>query len=79
MQFCCVEVNQCTLKLRQIAFKNFVEAAIFLVLIFPTGVYTQIKCAGTFVDDFLDPLSTESNPGRLSAASAAIGRIAVSY
>ena len=41
--------------------KNFVEAPIFLVLIPPTGSYTQIKWTGTFADDFLDPLSTESN------------------
>ena len=41
--------------------KNFPQVAIFLVLIPPTGSSTQIKWAGTFVDDFLDLLSTESN------------------
>ena len=41
--------------------KNFPQAAIFLVFISPTGCYTQIKWAGTFVDDFLDPISAESN------------------
>ena len=56
-----VELNQCTLKLWQIALQNFVRAAIFLVLISPTGSNTQIKWAGTIADDFLDPLTTEFN------------------
>ena len=31
--------------------KKFLQAAIFLVLISPTGSYTQIKWVGTFVND----------------------------
>ena len=55
-----IERNQCTLKLWQNGVVKTLQAAIFLVLI-STGSYTQIKWAGTIVDDFLDPLSTESN------------------
>ena len=45
----------------KLRYKNFLQAAIFFVLISPTGDYTQIEWAGTFVDDFVNPLSTESN------------------
>ena len=62
MSFCCVEVvKKCTLKIQQIALQKFCGGGIFLVLISPTGSYTQIKWAGTFVDDFFNPLNTESN------------------
>ena len=45
--------------------KTFLHTAIFLVLISPTGSYIQIKWAGTFAGDFLDPLSIEFNDTRL--------------
>ena len=48
--------------LAKLRYKNFLQAAIFLVLIFPTGSYTQIKWAGTVVDDFLDTTNSSLEP-----------------